>query len=98
MRRSRILPPREPIAMTPRRPFLVAAALASLAAAGCGADNAGLTNGPPPTVSGTTPGARTDLPTPAPDGQGETLGRTGDNSTDAGTGGRGGGTEGNPQP
>lgn len=67
-------------------------------AAGCGADNGGLTNGPPPTVSGSDASARTDLPTPPPSDQGEILGKTGDNSTDAGTGGRGGGSQDTPQP
>jgi hypothetical protein len=83
--------------MTPRRATPAAALLLALVA-GCGTDNAGLTNGPPPAESGTTPAARTDLPTPAPGDQGEILGKTGDSSTDAGTGGRGGGTAGNPQP
>ena len=83
--------------MTTRRATLATALLLALAA-GCGGDNAGLTTGPPPTVSGTTAGARTDLPTPAPGDQGEILGRTGDESTTAGTGGRGGGSAGNPQP
>lgn len=86
--------------MTFRRPSPLAAGLAAtaLALAGCGADNGGLTNGPPPTVSETTPAARTDLPTPEPAGNNEALGRTGDSATDAGTGGRGGGTAGNPRP
>lgn len=98
MRLSRILPSREPTPMISRRATLATTAFLALAAVGCGTDNAGLTNGPPPAVSGTTPAARTDLPTPAPGDQGEALGRTGDDSTSAGTGGRGGGTEGNPQP
>lgn len=85
--------------MHPRRALLAAIPLfLAVAAAGCGANNSGLTNGPPPEESRSTAGARTDLPTPAPAGEGEILGKTGDNSTDAGTGGRGGGTEGNPQP
>jgi hypothetical protein len=70
----------------------------ALTAGGCGGNNAGLTNGPPPTESGTTAGARTDLPTPEPGDNNEILGRTGDDSSNAGIGGRGGGTEGNPGP
>jgi hypothetical protein len=62
---------------------------------GCGPGEGGLTQGPPP-EDRTSAGARTDLPVPTPADQGEILGETGDNSTDAGTGGKGGGTAGNP--
>jgi hypothetical protein len=63
--------------------------------AGCGPGEGGLTNALPPTDR-TSAGERTDLPTPPPADQGEILGETGDSSTDAGTGGKGGGTAGNP--
>jgi hypothetical protein len=62
---------------------------------GCGPGEGGLTNGPPP-GDRTSAGGRTDLPIPDPADKGEILGETGDNSTDAGTGGKGGGTQGNP--
>ena len=55
-----------------RRATLAGALLLALAA-GCGGDNAGLTNGPPPGESGSTAGARTDLPTPEPGKQDEAL-------------------------
>ena len=61
-------------------------------AAGCGdlgPPGGGVTNGPPPsTAGGEKTAGRSDIETPAPPKQGEILGRVGDNSTNAGIGGR----------
>lgn len=78
-----------------RRTMLASPLLLLALAVGCGPGEGGLTNGPPP-EDRTSAGARTDLPVPEPANQGEILGETGDSSTDAGTGGKGGGTAGNP--
>src|SRR5262245_41027270 len=60
-------------------------------AAGCdsGPPGGGLTNGPAPDLSAENPAVRSGLPPPEAPKQGEILGETGDNSTNAGTGGRG---------
>lgn len=60
-------------------------------AAGCdsGPHGGGITNGPMPSTSEEKPAMRTDLPAPTAPKQGEVLGEMGDDSTNAGIGGRG---------
>src|SRR5262245_12945461 len=70
-----------------------AALLALAAGCGEGPPGAGLTNGPPP-VGNEKAADRTDLPSAVIPKGDETLGRTGDQATDAGIGGRGGGNAG----
>ena len=69
-------------------PIPIAAAL--VLAAGCQND-AGLTNGPPPSSSGAKAADRTDLPAPPVAEQHETAGRVENTGNDAGSAGRGGG-------
>ena len=70
-----------------------AALLALVAGCGEGPPGAGLTNGPPP-AGNEKAGDRTDLPSAVIPNEGETLGKTGDQETNAGVGGRGGGNAG----
>ncbi|MEO6808573.1 MAG: hypothetical protein ABI353_05615 [Isosphaeraceae bacterium] len=63
---------------------------------GQGRPGAGLTNGPPP-GDGENAAMRTDLPTSALPAPGFDVGQLGDNDTDAGTGGRGGGETDQPK-
>jgi len=82
--------------MNARIRYLLATVAALGLVAGCGSEGppgAGLTNGPPP-GGGSKAAMRSDLPNAVPTDQGEALGRTGDASNDAGTGGRGGGNAG----
>ena len=77
----------------------ISAALLALAT-GCETNppGAGLTNGPALRVAPEKPALRSDLPTDTTPGQPgrETLGRLGDSTNDAGTGGRGGDASGTP--
>lgn len=64
--------------------------LVLVAGCGQGPPGAGLTNDPPPRI-GEKSATRTDLPTSAQPDPGFDVGQVGDNYTNAGTGGRGGG-------
>ena len=78
-------------------PFL---AVSAALLAGCdrtSGTNAGLTNGPPPAAS-EKQGQRSDLPPSAIPDREEPLGRLGDESTNAGTGGVGSTDEGSADP
>jgi hypothetical protein len=82
--------------MIRRIPDRLGPAALVLLAFGCGNEGppgAGLTNGPPPTAE-SKPAMRTDLPDAVVPRTGEALGKIGDNSNDAGTGGRGSGSDG----
>lgn len=76
------------------RPRATLAPLATLALlAGCGTadDDLGMTNGPPPVVSGETPAYESDTSGPPMPDVGEPAGMIGDAETTSGTAGRGGG-------
>ncbi|MBX6314695.1 MAG: hypothetical protein IRY99_17540 [Isosphaeraceae bacterium] len=81
----------------PRAAAVPALLLALLLAVGCretGPPGAGLTNAPRPEAAEDKPALRTDLPPEATPDRGETVGQLGDNQTNAGIAGRGGGREG----
>jgi len=87
--------------MTTRTRYLWASAAFLALATGCETNppGAGLTNGPAPRVAPEKPALRSDLPTdanPAPAGR-EAVGRLGDDTNNAGTGGRGRGNTDQPK-